>query len=346
MITISNPNADWQTTRTVNAFNEDIKKGKYPNMDFTISLYVNKEAPIEVWCTKHDTTFNAKLADIRNGKRLGCVECSLENSRDKIREGYETRCLSVSAWIPLDSYVDSGTKLRHECLCCGDIQTFLPVQVSSNVNRCAMQRGDDESASWMKKQSEYVLWVEEAPMRAKRKKQAKKELMKKSKVNYDLFLKESTSLTRISKYKGMMSKCKFHCSICNRSHKRRCNDVKDALLRKSNTEENTGCKLCNFMNSKGGDYYDEPTTLYYIKVGNLYKIGITIRTIEERFASEGIDYEVISSKLYKTGKKAFKKEQKILKKYIKYRYYGQKVMKYSGNSELFTHDVLGLDHVL
>ena len=90
-------------------------------------------------------------------------------------------------------------------------------------------------------------------------------------------------------------------------------------------------------------YYNKPTILYYLEftVGEkkYYKIGITTKSIKERFAYETTPYKILDYKLYASGKTAYNKEQKILKKYNKFRYTEYDILK-SGNSELFTKNVL------
>ena len=90
-------------------------------------------------------------------------------------------------------------------------------------------------------------------------------------------------------------------------------------------------------------YKDKPTTLYYVKFTYkrkaYYKIGITTRTIQERFRSEPIPYTILFEKRYKSGETAYRKEQKILKSNLDYRYWGPNILR-SGNAELFTKDIM------
>ena len=75
----------------------------------------------------------------------------------------------------------------------------------------------------------------------------------------------------------------------------------------------------------------------------MYKIGITNRTVDERFnLTELSKIEVVKQKLYEKGSDAVRLEQKLLKQYKEYQYIGPNVLK-SGNTELFTEDVLSLE---
>ena len=105
-----------------------------------------------------------------------------------------------------------------------------------------------------------------------------------------------------------------------------------------------GCPSCAIS----GFDLTKPGTLYYLKITTdlgepVYKIGITNRTVNERFNVQELKrIEVLSYETFSIGKEAYSKEQKILKKYAKYRYTGNDILM-SGNTELFTKDVLGKD---
>lgn len=102
-----------------------------------------------------------------------------------------------------------------------------------------------------------------------------------------------------------------------------------------------GCSKC----TKTGFNPGLPAVLYYLKVngGQAYKIGITTRSVDQRFISKDLAIiEVLATTYYEVGKDAFNKEQEILKKYKEYKYTGDNLLR-DGNSELFSQDVLGLD---
>ncbi len=107
-------------------------------------------------------------------------------------------------------------------------------------------------------------------------------------------------------------------------------------------------KICGHMSStRGGFNGFEPGKLYYIKfssvwAGDLYKIGITNFSIEDRYCLEPLQYEIIAVWDFAVGYDARERERAILKEHKKSLYKGEPILK-NGNSELFTHDVLGLD---
>jgi len=108
------------------------------------------------------------------------------------------------------------------------------------------------------------------------------------------------------------------------------------------------CFKCSYLSREkeicwtSDRYKDTPTILYYIRLKkqNLYKIGITKRSIKERFTKEELkNIEVIFEDLYEDGSKAFEKEYKILKENKKFQYKGPKILK-KGNTELFIKDIM------
>ncbi len=87
-----------------------------------------------------------------------------------------------------------------------------------------------------------------------------------------------------------------------------------------------------------------PAILYYLKVqgGKGYKIGITNRTVAERFVGEANKIEVIKTWYYESGKDARDREQEVLSEYKSMKYVGEYLLS-SGNTELFNKDILELD---
>lgn len=105
-------------------------------------------------------------------------------------------------------------------------------------------------------------------------------------------------------------------------------------------------KVCEHMNpAVGGFNPNKKAILYYISINNgqAYKIGITRKTVEERFSRDKeISIKILKKIEYANGFDAYKEEQKILKEFSYAKYDGDKIL-VSGNSELFKYDVLGID---
>ncbi len=100
----------------------------------------------------------------------------------------------------------------------------------------------------------------------------------------------------------------------------------------------SSCMACGFDKSK-------PAILYYLKIITednqlLYKVGITNRTVNERFNLIDLSkIEIIKQKIYSCGVDAYECEQNLLKQFKKYQYTGPNILE-SGNTELFTEDIL------
>ncbi len=85
--------------------------------------------------------------------------------------------------------------------------------------------------------------------------------------------------------------------------------------------------------------------LYYLKInsGEAYKIGITNRTVQDRFSVTDLkSIEIVKEWYYDLGFDAYFAEQNILQSFKDAKYTGDSLLE-SGNSELFYYDVLGLD---
>jgi hypothetical protein len=89
----------------------------------------------------------------------------------------------------------------------------------------------------------------------------------------------------------------------------------------------------------------KPAILYYLKIngGQAYKIGITNRTVEERFTKSELQcIEILATKYYNIGEEAYITEQQVLKEYKEYQYSSEKLL-LTGNTELFIKDIFNLD---
>jgi rubrerythrin len=137
-------------------------------------------------------------------------------------------------------------------------------------------------------------------------------------------------------YTGTEQRILTQCLVCNHSWR----PLAAHLLKWNN---NSGCPKCAIP----GFRFDKPGTLYYVRIPNvfgdpLYKIGITNKTIRERFRKDSIKIDVIETWHFENGAEAYEMEQDILKDYDAHRWTGPDVLE-SGNDELFIRDVLGLD---
>lgn len=98
----------------------------------------------------------------------------------------------------------------------------------------------------------------------------------------------------------------------------------------------TGCPAC----AKTGFDPDKPVFLYYLydKKTSLYKIGITNRTVTERFGN--LSFDLKNKWFFNNGKKAREIERRILSKASSYRTINEERSKtYGGFTEFFKKDI-------
>lgn len=130
----------------------------------------------------------------------------------------------------------------------------------------------------------------------------------------------------------------FKCINCNHT-------IETTLNRVSRRKT---CDVCS-PQLPFGTFPDTPHTFYYLKIKHqdttLYKIGITSRSIGERFSGQGdMDKITILREIrFDTGSKAYELEQYYLNIFKDYKYTGDKILKSGGNTELFITDILMLD---
>ena len=117
-----------------------------------------------------------------------------------------------------------------------------------------------------------------------------------------------------------------------------CKEHGDFLQLPDNHLKGAGCPSCH-----GGMYNgSKETILYYLSIndGEAYKIGITCKSVNERFTpKDRLKIEVIKTWLLPTGREAYDLEQLILKQLKAKKLVGSKLLT-SGNTELFSEDIL------
>ena len=109
----------------------------------------------------------------------------------------------------------------------------------------------------------------------------------------------------------------------------------------------SGCPFCCFK----GAVPNVPARLYYVRIsteeGTYWKVGITTKpNIVNRFPNgERKHIKVLYSFLFDSGESAYRAEKDILRLYKAFLLpKGVKILE-TGNTEIFTHDVLQMDHL-
>lgn len=112
-------------------------------------------------------------------------------------------------------------------------------------------------------------------------------------------------------------------------------------------KRNTSCPICSRLRGNYGLNYSSPGILYFIKIlDNLYKIGITSKSLEERYTKKELSIITpIKQIQYEKLIEAYKEEQRILKEYSDFLYKGPPILN-NGNSEIFITNILQIDTFL
>lgn len=105
----------------------------------------------------------------------------------------------------------------------------------------------------------------------------------------------------------------------------------------THTYRKSGCPKCS---NSGGFDKTKPGILYYLSINNgqAYKIGITNKSVKDRFGPDMQYITVLHQIHYKSGQDAYNEEQRILKQFKEFKYTGPDILK-SGNTELFYKDI-------
>ena len=165
--------------------------------------------------------------------------------------------------------------------------------------------------------------------------------------NYVNNLKEKAiTIKLIGEYKGLHTKTEHLCDCGNIW------EVKPSSVLHKNTK--CGCVKKNNKTKLDRDFYkDRATVLYYIKLNEVYKIGITLlnksveQSINRRYSGshkdKNVKLTIIDYKLYDNGEFAYLNEQEIIEMYKAERYIGENFIKTNkktgGESECFIKDI-------
>jgi hypothetical protein len=126
-----------------------------------------------------------------------------------------------------------------------------------------------------------------------------------------------------------------------------CQEHGDFKISPSNVLKGSGCSRCAEYGFNPG----KEAVLYYCRIvasaeKTLYKIGITNKSHKERFIERDLaKMYLVAQFKFDIGQDAYDKEQEIINTFSAYKYLGEKVLR-DGNTELFTHDILGLDNAV
>ena len=293
------------------------KAGKLkPNINIDKSLiylvFNNKKEPKCKYCDQI-----AKFVSFSGGYKDTCCskECLSMQNKEKQKKAkrpnkelaikkYSEKCLKSEYWEALDQYVSFIEPIKHRCRYCNETKYFTPKALSNSRDKLG-------------------------PSCVKC---AKKKYLEKEHNNYISELEErKIDIYPIEIIRGRDSKSPHKCTCGNEW------DIKpyDVL-------RGIHCYECSGGLHTDRFYKNKKTILYYVKINNLWKIGITIyresviKSINRRFGANSV--KLLFHRIYSDGAEAYFQEQNILEEYKKYKYLGEKIIK-DGYTEVFRYDI-------
>lgn len=160
-------------------------------------------------------------------------------------------------------------------------------------------------------------------------------MMLSKKIVNERLRKNKRDVRMVGEYVSSRKNSFFNCLVC---------DNKWLATPVNVVNNETDCPSCSVTGFK----INKSAILYYLRIDHrnkiYYKVGVTNRTVQERFCSSELEkITILKTWNHKKGKTSLKKEQITLKKYSKYRYAGRAKILKSGTTEIFTKDVLNLN---
>jgi len=284
--------------------------------DYSDVVFINSKTPVKIKCILHNTFFNQIAGNHLYNQ--GCPTCgNIRRQSNNIKRNSEAKenFIVKAQKIHGDRYNYSKVKYKRNSdkvrIICKIHGEFLQAPrdhlSGSGCNRCGIARNV----------SSQTLTTEEFIIKANI---VHKGIYEYSNVKYinaktkvDIFCKKCNSIFSQDPDHHVNSKC--------------------------------GCPYCNAGRFK----LDAPSILYYFKITFenkiLYKIGITNRTITQRYNSyDRSRIKVISETYFELGQLALNEEKMIKNEFKHLLYHGDTPFTDgTGTTEVFTVDVLGLD---
>ena len=285
-----------------------------PQYDYSKVMYINCKEKVEVICKEHGSFF-IRSSELLKG--CGCIKCynarrgkSLELTYDKFKKKLleqDKGHLSIKD----EDYKDISSPLVFTCSIHG-------VQEINKAYNLIVSRYGCPKCGYKIGSSKNIIPLEEIKKRLFNKFRDKVSIIDSS------YISNTTEATFI---------CQEHGEYANK--------VMNVLGNKY------PCKKCaDKYGESDRDYYDKPTTLYYIKLikgsEEYFKLGITTQTISERFRKtpqENVTYQIIATKTFPTGSLAYHLEQFLLHQQSSNKIDFILLPKSGGNSEIFNQDI-------
>jgi len=296
---------------TLDRFIERANKIHNGSYDYSRVNFKNVESKIEILCPDHGPFLQRLFSHL---KGFGCPRCGWSETAKKLSHSHE-RFLEDARKAHGNRYdysrVEYVNALTKVTIICPDHGSFEQ-NPANHVRSVGCPKCGDESA---------------AAIRVRTTEEFVREAIEVHGDKYDY--------SKVD-YKTSHEKVEIVCPIHGSFLQSPVNHVR------GNKAGCPGCAVSGFDQTK-------PGLLYYLAVATdngdtLYKIGITNLTIERRFPRlDRARIRVVKRWVFEVGGDAARREAEILGHFAADRYFGPDVLVGSGNTELFTRDILGLD---
>ena len=295
---------------TLDRFIERANKTHNGRYDYSRVELKNVDTKVEIICPVHGSFFQRPASHL---KGLGCDLCGRVETGKKLGHSLERFLEDARQAHGLRydysqvEYVNALTKVK---IICPDHGAFQQ-KPANHIRDVGCPKCGDES------------------MAAKRTRTTEDFVREAREVHGDLY--DYSKVDYKTSHEKVEIGCTEHGSFWQLPH--------------NHTTKMTGCPDC----AESGFDPSAPGILYYIAVttddgDTRYKIGITNLSVERRFpAADLARIGIVKTWQFLVGRAAANREAEILYQYAGDRYYGPDILVGAGNTELFTHDVLGLD---
>jgi len=274
--------------------------------DYSLVEYVGSKTPVTIICKEHGTF--TQRPDGHLSKRQGCTLCAKAHTK-------KTRTHTVNDFIRKARLVFPSRNFDYSSLCYTGSHT--KVSIGCEIHKTTFMQtpcihltgrlGCKECA----KELRSSIFID-----------TKEDFIHKSldvhghKYDYTQFI------YKLSGVKGTIM-----CTQCSHEFEQSPNSHLNGR----------GCPSC----AEYGFDATKPACLYYLSINNgeAYKIGITNRTVEDRYTlDEQKVFDILHTVWYVSGAEAREEERRILSIYKDYKYTGPSLLK-AGNTELFNKDI-------
>lgn len=276
--------------------------------DYSKVEYINSRTKVIITCHVHGD-FKMTPTNHCNAQKQGCPKCGkLAMSKTQSKEAklkFQSRVEKIHPDMFLFDkcdYITSKTKVKLYCKACKDYFYIMPYNLYSGSG-CLKCARKHGAAKISNRCGKTII--------------KRIEKIHPNKFNFDRLI-----------YTNATEKIEVGCKKCGNYFRATSN----SLLYGS------GCPSCAVY---GFDPM-KPAILYYIKIGEQYKIGITNKSLKERYSVIYDKIEIINLWYYSNGREAHEAEQRFIKKYKEFKFNGVNPIYGSKSKEMFTKEVLNL----